>query len=260
MIEFTKDYSFHHTADTPRRDAFHRHMHNGYEILYFVRGDAEYIIEGSVYRLKPRDLLFIHPRTFHYLSPLTDTTYERFVIHFPEHLIPPSCLEFARASKNIYRVPRGSDIDHFFESWETAEGKFSENEMREYLYPSITSAMLYLHHLNSDESVKPIREHRTLESILRYIDEHPERQITAAELSQKFYVSTSFIVHTFRGALGISLMQYVEKKRILYAEAKIHAGMSPTDVAKLCNYENYSTFYRQYKKVLGHSPAEDMKN
>ena len=55
-------------------------------------------------------------------------------------------------------------------------------------------------------------------------------------------------------------MQYVEKKRILYAEAKIHAGMSPTDVAKLCNYENYSTFYRQYKKVLGHSPAEDMKN
>ncbi|MBQ9079651.1 MAG: helix-turn-helix transcriptional regulator [Clostridia bacterium] len=259
MLEFTKDYSFHHTADTPRRDGFHRHMHNGYEILYFVRGDAEYIIEGSVYRLKPYDLLFIHPRTFHYLKPLSEATYERFVIHFPADKIPPSCRDFAESSKEIYRIPRGSAMDKFFESWAAVEPQFSEQELREFLYPSVTAAMLYLRHLPSEEVVEPIRENPALENILRYIDEHPERRTTAAELSAKFYVSTSWIVHTFRRTLGLSLMQYIEKKRILYAESRIRDGLCPTDAAKLCNYENYSTFYRQYKKVLGHAPGEDVK-
>lgn len=260
MLEFENgQYSFHHTADVPHRDGFHRHMHNGYEILYFLRGDAEYIIEGSVYQLKPHDLLFIHPRTFHYLKPLTDAVYERFVIHFPENKIPPSLVGFAEGASEIYRIPKGSLVDRFFEMWGDAEAQFSEEDLCTLLYPSVSSVLLYLKHLPSETAVAPIRENRTLENILHYIDEHPEQQLSAEQLSAEFYMSTSWIVHTFRKTLGISLMQYIEKKRILYAESRIRGGMSPTEVAKLCNYENYSTFYRQYKKILGHTPQEDMK-
>lgn len=259
MIEFEKgQYSFHHTADTPKEEGFHRHMHNGYEILYFLRGDAEYIIEGSVYRLKPRDLLFIHPRTFHYLKPLTAAIYERFVIHFPEDRIPPALRPFAESAKEIYRVPKGSLADRFFETWAEAEAQFSDEELRTFLYPSVTSALLYLKHLPEEATVEPIRENRTLENILHYIDEHPSEKLTAETLSAEFYMSTSWIVHTFKKSLGISLGQYVSKKRILYAESRIREGISPTEVAKLCRYDNYSTFYRQYKKILGRAPQEDL--
>ena len=127
------------------------------------------------------------------------------------------------------------------------------------LYPSLSSALLYLKCLPQEAPVAPIRANPTLENILRYIDEHPEAHLTAEDLSREFYMSTSWIVHTFRKTLGISLMQYIEKKRILYAESRICDGISPTEVAKLCHYENYSTFYRQYKKVLGHTPQEDLK-
>ena len=258
MISFKKDeYSFHHTSDTPREEGFHRHMHNGYEILFFLRGDAEYIIEGSVYKLKPRDLLFIHPRTFHYLKPLTAATYERFVIHFPEDRVPGILRTFAESSKEIYRIPKGSLADRFFETWAEIESLSTEEELRAYLEPSLASALLSLKYLPEESTVEPIRENRTLESILHYIDEHPMEQLTAEQLSAEFYMSTSWIVHTFKKNLGISLMQYVGKKRILYAEALIRAGGSPTEVAKRCRFESYSTFYRQYKKILGHAPQED---
>ena len=258
MIEFdNRQYSFHHTVDTPKMDGFHRHMHNGYEILYFLQGDAEYIIEGSVYRLKPRDLLFIHPRTFHYLNPLTDATYERFVIHFPEEKIPESLRGFAKDSKEIYRVPKGSLADRLFEFWAEAEREMTCDDLRLLLYPSVAPALLALRYLPAEATVAPIRENRTLESILRYIDEHPEKKLTAETLSAEFYMSTSWIVHTFRKNLGISLMQYIEKKRILYAESLIRGGEAPTEVAKLCSYDSYSTFYRQYKKTLGHAPQAD---
>ena len=258
MYQFdSKHYSFHHAAKIPQKDGFHRHMHNGYEILYFLRGDAEYIIEGSVYRLKPRDLLFIHPRTFHYLNPLSDATYERFVINFPESRIPPSLRSFVESSKEIYRVPKGALLDLFFEAWARAEIEFPEEESLEYLDTALSTVLLFLKHLPEEETVEPIRENHTLESILHYIDAHPEEPLSAEILSAKFYMSTSWIVHTFKKSLGISLMQYIEKKRILYAEEQIRTGKSPTTVAKLCHFESYSTFYRQYKKVLGHSPQED---
>lgn len=260
MIEFEKGfYSYAHTVSTPKIGAYHRHMHNTYEILYFLQGDAEYIIESSVYRLKPRDLLLIRPRSFHYLSPLSDATYERFVIQFPADKIPASCIEFAESAKEIYRVPNGSPVDRLFESWSEAETLLSENEMKEFLYSTVTHIMLYLRHLTEESEAEPVRENPILENILRYIDTNPTERFTASALAAKFFVSTSWLTHTFRQNLGVSLGEYSEKKRILFAEACIREGKSPTDASKLCGYDNYSTFYRQYKKILGRTPRDDEK-
>ena len=107
----------------------------------------------------------------------------------------------------------------------------------------------------AEEPVLPRLENPTLDAILRYIDEHPDKAITANDLAQRFFVSTSWIVHGFREHLGITLMQYVNRKRILYAEQQIRAGASPTTVAKACHYDSYVTFYRQFKKYLGYPPT-----
>jgi AraC-like DNA-binding protein len=49
-------------------------------------------------------------------------------------------------------------------------------------------------------------------------------------------------------------MNYIGKKRILYAETLLAEGMTPTEVAKECGYDTYTTFYRQYKKHTGRAP------
>ena len=249
-------YSCHHTSDVPSSDGFHRHMHNGYEILYFMSGDAEYVIESSVYNLKPRDLLLIHPRSFHYLKPLTDAVYERFVIHFPVEKIPLSCLEFIENAKEIYRIPADSSIDRLFSSWKDAEEIFSKEELGEFLHPIVSHVILHLRHFTEETEAKPVRVNQTLEKILRYIDEHPTKQIKVSDLAAEFFVSASWLTHIFRQDLGVSLGQYIEKKRILCAEAYILAGKLPTDTAKIFGYDAYSTFYRQYKKILGKTPKK----
>ena len=131
--------------------------------------------------------------------------------------------------------------------------------MKEFLYSTVTHIMLYLRHLTEESKAEPVRENPTLESILRYIDSNPTEQFTASKLAAKFFVSTSWLTHIFRKNLGVSLAQYTQKKRILYAESNIRDGLSPTDTAKLCGYENYSTFYRQYKNILGKTPKDDEK-
>ena len=251
--------SFHHTVSIPKSNDFHRHMHNGYELFYFIKGDAEYIIEGAVYELHPGDMLFIPPRKFHYLSPLSEATYERFVIHFSMDNVPDILREFVESSKIIYRIEGGSLVERFFDMWKDAEALLSQDEMSEYMQGALSHALLFLMHLPSHSNIAPIRKDSTLESILQYIDSHPGENLTAETLSKKFYMSSSWIVHTFKKNLGLSLMQYIQKKRILYAEALIQSGITPTEASKLCNYESYPTFYRQYKKFIGISPVETQK-
>jgi len=260
MSEYTPtSFAFHHTVTVTHNNTFHRHMHNGYELLYFVSGDAEYIIEGSVYKLQMGNRLFIPPRRFHYLSPLSNAVYERYVIHFPFECVPENLRDFVISANEIYTIPKDSLAACFFKNWKTAEKSFSREDMSAYLKSALPQILLFIKYLPTEESIKPIRNDATLESILEYIDTHPEEPLTAESLSTKFYMSRSWIVHAFKKNLGISLMQYIQKKRVLYAESLICGGVTPTEAAKICKYENYSTFYRQYKKILGTSPKGTSK-
>lgn len=253
-MEHYDEYSFSHTADEEYTDGTYTHMHNGYEILYYVRGNAEYVIEGSVYNLTPGTLLFIRPRTFHNLNPLSSTVYERFVIGFPETKIPDALRSFAENAKEIYAIPKDSAIDRFFGEWGAAEKEFSREELELLLEHAVGKLLLYLKHLPDDTGLEPIRMNGALEQILRYIDENLSEKLTADTLATRFFVSSSWITHTIKETLGLSLMQYISKKRMLYAEMLLRNGLTPTEVAKECGYDTYTTFYRQYKKHTGRAP------
>lgn len=250
--------TFYHTkTDTPTQSPFHRHMHSDYEILYFVDGDADYIVESSVYRLHRRDLLLIAPRTYHYLHLRSAARYERFVINFSEAELGGKLSDILPSADCIYNIPKDSFINRFFEAWGQTEELFEKEELSCFIGQNVRPLLLFLKHNPPKESILPIRQNPTLESILRYIEEHPEESISAESLSAQFYVSVSWIVHIFQKYLGISLMQYVSKKKMLYAQELIRSGMVPTEVSQHCGFENYATFYRQYKKILNRTPRED---
>ena len=242
-------YTLSHNVGFPNKERFHRHMNNKYEILYFVRGDAEYIIESSVYKLRPRDLLFIRPRTFHYLIPSSSATYERFVANFSLSRIPSELMDFAMNAREIYRIPKGHTIDLMFENFISAKRVMSGEELEIFKRSYIEQILLFLKHLEAEDDVHPVRTNPTLDKILHYIDGHPEEKMTAETFSARFFMSTSWITHTFKETLGVSLMTYVNKKRVLYAQELIRVGTAPTEAAKTCNFDSYVTFYRQYKKI-----------
>ncbi len=237
----------------PDESRFRSHIHLSYELLYFVEGDADYVIGSSVYRMKKNLLLFIKPSTCHNLRLHSAAPYARYIVNFYEDEISPSLRPLLDMADSLYEIPEDSFIHHFFGAWAEATERFSPDELEALVKNGVTQILLFLKH-HSHKAAAPIKQNPTLNGILTYIDEHPAEAITAELLSAKFFVSPSWISHTFQKHLGFSLLQYITEKRMLYARQLIGAGHSPTDAAALCGFDSYPTFYRQYRKIHQKSP------
>ena len=61
---------------------FRYHMHNEFEIFFFVQGDVSYIVEQQVYTLLPGDILLFNNTEFHYPTFRSNAEFERIVLHF----------------------------------------------------------------------------------------------------------------------------------------------------------------------------------
>ena len=52
------------------------------------------------------------------------------------------------------------------------------------------------------------------------------------------------------------IMQYIRSKKVMLAYQKIQSGEKPHAVAEELGFNDYSTFYRAYKSLLGFSPNQ----
>ena len=52
------------------------------------------------------------------------------------------------------------------------------------------------------------------------------------------------------------MIDYIIYKRISCAQTLLEAGMSATEAALTVGFGDYSSFYRAYKKITGHSPKQ----
>ena len=146
--------------------------------------------------------------------------------------------------------------DHIFYGLLQAAENFSQKDARLALIQEINLVLLYLKYA-SYQGGQPQKRHDVLDNILKFIDENLTSPLNAQVIAEKFYVSSSWISHTFGDFFGIGVSQYINRKKILYAQQLIKSGVPPTKAAEICAYNNYSTFYRQYRQFLAFDPTDD---
>lgn len=241
-----------------RQNEYYMHMHNDYEILFFFDGNADYVIENKLYHLKKNSLLFIKPMVYHGLHVLSSQPYERAVFNFSKQALTESQRSFVDKLDPFYCANEHSPLYNIFTSLRCNEKTFDEQEFDYLKTSSLYNVLSNLHHTINSETVIPAQsESAVLNDIIKYINENSDRKLDTQILSDKFFVSRSWIDHEFKKVLKTSPKKYINQKKVLYAQSLILDGYPPKDVVEMCNYENYSTFYRQYVTFLKHDPAYD---
>lgn len=84
------------------------HLHKYYEFLYFISGDATYIVEDNLYKIHPGDILLTKPGELHTIFFQSEKPYERIFMQ----IHPDFITEFDLFDKvNIPRHSRGLFIN-----------------------------------------------------------------------------------------------------------------------------------------------------
>ena len=79
------------------------------------------------------------------------------------------------------------------------------------------------------------------------------------DIAEHFFINKYHLCHIFRRHTGMSINRYVNYKRLLLVRELCAGGMSLTDAAAEAGFNNYSGFYKVYRREFGISPREDLK-
>jgi transcriptional regulator GlxA family with amidase domain len=98
---------------------------------------------------------------------------------------------------------------------------------------------------------------QSLEACVEFIDTHFSQPLTLEYLAAKYAFSKSTFSLLFPQYVGMTLKQYINKKRIEHAAVLVrNTELTLTEVAAMTGYEEFSTFYRNFKRMIGVSPSD----
>ena len=259
----------HSYSERPEEALYERHCHNGYELLYVVKGEGTYRIEGAEYPMRPGSMLIARPCEFHCISPDKNMEYERDVLIFNERALYDSIVTnldilSPTASKSgviyIDEEEKKSAISAIFKHMKNTsrifDGSRNKSEKQETMLCALLTQLLLILSLE-EVSVSDSREENVMGDVIKYVNRHLFDDISLDTVSQRFFISKYYLCRAFKEQTGTSLLSYVNAKRIVMSDQLLARGESATEVAYKVGFGSYSSFYRAYVKQNGHSPVRE---
>lgn len=249
----------HSRSEAPLQSKFYIHTHAYTELYCFISGAAKFYVEGTTYSLEPGDILLMRPGEAHYVQVDERVPYERVYIHFDtsifnsldlEHVLTQAVFRRKAGLQNRYRMG-SSGID--------AIKRITAQNNR---ISILGNLILLLQTISEQFSAQRDRtpDQNTLESqIIHYINQNLEKDLSLQRLCSRFYISRTQLCRMFRQATGTSVGNFVTGKRMLRARELLLQGSKPTKVYASCGYRDYSTFFRSYTRLFGHSPRQEQE-
>lgn len=265
----SRDYEIYYYSDSHLRNV-DSHIHKYYEVYFFLEGDVSILIRDKLFKLEPGDVVVLPPGLPHKaVIHDSEKPYSRFVfwisVEYYQRLRQMSedyyyLIQCAAEQKQyIYHNNTvefsgiQSRIFHLIE--EIHSERYGKDTK---IFISICDLLLHLNRMAYDKNhPRKRREDQNLyHSLLQYIDDHLEEELSLEYLAGEFYVSKYHIAHIFKENTGISIHQYIMKKRLAACQDAILSNMSISRAYLMFGFKDYSSFYRAFRKEFGISPKE----
>ena len=230
------------------------HYHDRCEMIFFIRGDAQYVAEGRSYKLGFGDVIISRPSVIHAIMPKASSDYERINFIIDEKLLPKTLWHRIKSGRDVFRCADNERITDLFAKLDFYYGKFEDEEYARLAFNIVEEVLLNLSITEGEEA--QAGKNPLLEKALFYIRENLTEIVSVEEISKALYITKSHLHHLFSKNLKLTPAKYITQKRLMLAQKKIRRGGKPTVIFAECGFEDYATFFRNYKKHFGYSPAE----
>lgn len=254
--------------ENPARSGFFMHMHTQMELYYLVAGNVEYHVENHIFLPKAGDVMIMRPGELHtsQLHVEHGGPYERYNVRFSPELLTETLngkllLPFLNRPAGVFNLYTSREIpsDYIqmcFQRMFSQQSNDNGERAISYLIPILRE----IYDAWTTREIPQEKPQASLASeIITYINQHLATLRSPKELTDVFYLSISQIYRAFHEYTGTSVWNYVRTKRLITARERMQNGERPAAAAAACGFEDYSTFYRAYRRQFGCSPQNDYR-
>ena len=232
------------------------------------------VIDGKTCSLRAGDMIIVPPQTMHRaIIKNREVPYQRFVFWVSKDY----CERLSKESEDYLYLFRHAEKEKEYVyhlnllDFNGIRGKLSA--LLEELHTnrfgrdtqidlSVRDLVLTLNRMIYQQK-HPMTRRENLSSyqaVTEYISNHLEEDLSLDALSREFYLNKYYIGHLIQENTGVSLHQYILKKRLAACCDAMLGGQSIGSCCARYGFLNYSSFYRAFRKEYAMSPSEFLQN
>lgn len=240
--------------------AFKSHSHNMVEIYYFLRGNANFAVEGNIYKLERGNIVVMANGQTHHLLLQPSPVYERMALLIDTAATPP---EFESISEEIYKGNNFFTLTKAEQTW-FEEGFSLASKVSEELQKKLIFSFAAMVFSMLSTKVNRTNDQNTNDDIIKkavnYINKNLSEELSLEIIANTIYCSKVSLNRRFHEIMGCTVWNYVMRRRIYSARQKLFFSGSVNYAFERSGFKDYSSFFKAYKNIIGASPSEDLKN
>ena len=152
------------TAGEPKDD-FDKHLHSFNEVLFFVKGHVSYNVESESKMLSEGDLVLIRPGKYHFAEVKEQAEYDRYVLKFPDSVLPPHLAERLKTQKTFFGNVKKYSLT--FNQLDSYVGNFNEQDTYSLFVAELTKLLILL---CKEQNVAATHSDEFIAKLVDYID------------------------------------------------------------------------------------------
>ncbi len=242
----TDDFHFKYAKGNPA--VKEREFHDYDEFVFFVQGNTYFISKDIQQKLVPGNIIMIPKEHFHQFCVSEPENYVRCILGFNETSEIRGLLSETMDTIKVIAVPKEDVLSVFENLIEVIKSDLSEEEKGLFIKASIVQLLIYFKKYDCDTISKSVNISQVVSKALGIIDEKFTQKLSLKDIAKSLYISESTLSHKFNKELNISVYHYITQKRLFFAHNLISHGETLTNAAFRSGFNDYSCFYRLYKK------------
>lgn len=278
LASFANAHNHYHLCKRTTTDAGEvPHHHDCYQIVYVTKGRMYHGLPGHQVTLEPGDAFIVPPGYVHGTQASYGHENEYYSLSFRRGLFSPGFVtspayKFLSALRLSSMQDKPEDVRLRVHLAETDQRRmerlflslleeFEENwDLEATMAGSLIAGMLRIlarTYFGGQRQDSVEKAQDAIRACMRYLDFNYMLDLKVDDLARQFALSRSSFVQLFSQMAGMPVKQYLHHKRIEQAKNLCTVESLPIrEIAQLVGYEDFSTFYRNFKKITGQSPAE----
>ncbi len=240
------------------------HSHEYFQIYYVQKGRVTHFIENNRSELSHGDMFIVPPDCIHYINTQKDTVFYSFSF-MPDFIKEFNALSTLllktkkdalrpKISLNSYDVVYVETIiERMYKEFLLRPLGFADNIR---LSASLLLTILARYYIEKETSSVVFENNKDFVlHCVEYIKTNFSEQITLEEMTKRSMMTKSSFCRIFLDVTGYTFKDYLNRCRIEKSAQLIKNGHKISAAAVICGYSDFSTFYRNFVKIMGVSPS-----